>query len=519
MFPELPPEPGEVVHPRPAAGHDHERLLAGAGDGQVTPDPAGGAEHRRVHHGPGAPVDPVRADPFEEREGVWPLDVELDVGGQVEERRALARREVLGADGRRPVLGRPAGPRLPRGAAQDFVRVEPLRTLPARAREELGAELHVPLVERRQPEPAWACRLLQRVQDVVDLAVLLLPAFQHVERGRLEGVEAVGVGLGQVVAGLAGRHPLGDLPAHPPGMRDPDGFADPHAADTRALAHDRAGVGREREHPVEGADRVGRAHRPGERREKPRGLGLGIVEVARRERHQRRLELAARRGKLGLQRRDRLVVVAPYAVVILALAEVHREVLVAQDRVDDLARLARELLERVGPHELVLDREQRDRDPGHRPDRRPPDACADQHALALDPPLVGEHGADATAGDVEPRDRDFALERDAAGRSASGERGRDPHALRDPVGADEVRAEDRRGIEQWDPLGGLLRREQLGVLDPVGPRPPAPATQLRHPRLARGDLDPADPVPARLTVHVERRVEPDRVLRDPAHRA
>ena len=73
------------------------------------------------------------------------------------------------------------------------------------------------------------------------------------------------------------------------------------------------------------------------------------------ERHQRRLEVTAERRELGLQGRDRLVVVAPHAVVIFALSEVHREVLVPQDRLDDLARLAGELLEGVGPHELVLD--------------------------------------------------------------------------------------------------------------------------------------------------------------------
>ena len=148
VVPELPPEPREVVHARTTAGHDHERLLVGAGDGQVATDPAGRREHRRVDHRAGTAVDPVRADPLEEREGVRSLDVELHVRGQVEERRALARREVLCADGRRPVLRGPAGARFPRGSAQNLVRVEPLRALPPCAGEELGAELYVPLMER-----------------------------------------------------------------------------------------------------------------------------------------------------------------------------------------------------------------------------------------------------------------------------------------------------------------------------------------------------------------------------------
>ena len=213
------------------------------------------------------------------------------------------------------------------------------------------------------------------------------------------------------------------------------------------------------------------------------------------------------------------MVVAPDAVVVLALPEVHREVLMPQDRMDDLARLAAELLERVGPHELVLDREQRDRDAGHRSDRRPPDPGADQHALALDPPVVGEHGLDAPAGNVEPGHRDLAFERHTLLAGASRERGRDPDPVRDPVGGDEVRAQDRRRVEQRDPLGRLLGGEQLGVLDPVGTRPPPTAVELGHPRLARGDLDPADPVPAGLAVDVELGVQADGILCDPAHRS
>ena len=134
---------------------------------------------------------------------------------------------------------------------QRAVRLEPLRTFPSGAGEALRAERRVPLVERRQPELPRRGHLLERVQDVVDLAVLLRAASPHVRRRRLERVEPVRVGLGQVVAGLAVHHPLGDLLSHPAAVRDPHRLADPESADVRRLADDRAGVRREREHPVD----------------------------------------------------------------------------------------------------------------------------------------------------------------------------------------------------------------------------------------------------------------------------
>jgi len=80
-----------------------------------------------------------------------------------------------------------------------------------------------------------------------------------------------------------------------------------------------------------------------------------------------------------------------------------------------------------------------------------------------------------------------------------------------------IRAEDRGRVEQRDLLRGLGGREQLGPLEAVGAREPQPALQLPQPRLRRRDLDPADPVPGRLAVAVQRAVERDRLLGDPAH--
>ena len=98
------------------------------------------------------------------------------------------------------------------------------------------------------------------------------------------------------------------------------------------------------------------------------------------------------------------------------------------------------------------------------------------------------------------------------------ERSRHANALRDPVGRHEVGAEDVIGIEDRDPLGGLLGREELGSLDPVRLRVPASTLQLLDP-LGRGrDLDAADPVPGGLALGLEPRVQVHRVLGQPAHR-
>ncbi len=167
----------------------------------------------------------------------------------------------------------------------------------------------------------------------------------------------------------------------------------------------------------------------------------------------------------------------------------------------------------------MLDGHERDRDAGQGADGRTPDPRADQHALALDRPAVGLHAVHAAVPDVEAGDADTALERHTAGRRLPRERRDDPHRLRDAVARDEVRPEDRVRVEQRDPLGRLVRREQVRVRDPVRPSEPLPPPQLRHPLRRRRDLDAADPVPTRQAVQLQRPVEAHGVLRDPAHRA
>ena len=141
-------QPRAVVLPRPAPGDDAETILVLPGDGEVAPDASRRREHRGVDDRPDGTIDPVGADALEERERICAGDVELGEGRDVEEPDALARGDVLRPDARRPVLRRPALPRFPWRAGQHVVRLEPLRPLPAGAREELGAEVPVARVER-----------------------------------------------------------------------------------------------------------------------------------------------------------------------------------------------------------------------------------------------------------------------------------------------------------------------------------------------------------------------------------
>jgi hypothetical protein len=298
---------------------------------------------------------------------------------------------------------------------------------------------------------------------------------------------------------------------------DPHGLADPQTADGGALANDRGAVGREREHAVERAGRVRRPHPAGQGGQEPGGLGLGDLEVGGGERRDRRGQPPlARPAQLVLGGGDRLVPVVADRVVVGAVAEVHRHVLVAQDRVDDLARLAGELGQRVGPDELVLHGQQGDGHARHRGHRRPPDPGAHQHPLALDRAAVGDDPAHAAVADVEAGDGDAALERHPPFGGAAREHRHDVDRPGDAVAGHVIGAEDRAGVQQRHQLGRLGGRRQVAAVDPVGARPAEPPPQLAQP-LGRGrDLQRPDAEPARLAVEQQRLVQRDGVLRDPA---
>jgi hypothetical protein len=225
------------------------------------------------------------------------------------------------------------------------------------------------------------------------------------------------------------------------------------------------------------------------------------------------------RAEIVRLEQDRLVPVVPHRVPVALLPEVEGDVLVAEDRMDHLlAGVGGELRQRLGPHELVLHDREWDRHAGHTADRGPPDAGAHEHLLTLDVTPIGPDAVHAALPEVEPGDTNPALERDALRLGLRPQGGRHPDPLRDPVRGDEVRAQDVAGIEDRDPLGRLLGREELGPLDAICEGVPAAPLQLPHPLRRRRDLDAADAVPGGQALGLEPRVQVDRILRELAHR-
>jgi DNA-binding GntR family transcriptional regulator len=193
-------------------------------------------------------------------------------------------------------------------------------------------------------------------------------------------------------------------------------------------------------------------------------------------------------------------------------------VLVAQDRVHDLARLAVELAERRGERVLVLDGHERHVDAPQARRLRPPDPGAQDDGLGADRAERRLHAAHAAALDDEPG-RLAAAERPQPARRG----GRAAHRLGaadrlgDPVVGDEQPAEDAVGVDERDALADLGRSEQRGV-QPEAERAAVAARELGPALLGRRDLDAADRVEARQPVELERAEQRARGLRELRHR-
>ena len=215
-----------VAHPHAAAGHHPEAVVGEPHDRQVGEDPAGAVEQRRVDGPPGRDVDLVDAQPLEVGAGARPGHVEDGERRQVDDRRPVAHRQVLGVDDRRPPARFPFG-----GARHDplavlgeqaLVRAVPVRPLPAGRLEEDGAELALARVERRQPDVAVRLPLLHRMDDAVGLVEALGRAGPDVLLGLVVVVEAGDVGAVRIDLRLARRHPLDDGLGDPGRLLDPD---------------------------------------------------------------------------------------------------------------------------------------------------------------------------------------------------------------------------------------------------------------------------------------------------------
>ena len=431
---------------------------------------------------------------------------------------ALARREVLHPDARRPVLRRPARPGLPRRAGQHVVRLEPLRPLPAGAREELGAEVPVARVERRELQLARMRHLLERVEDVVDLAVLLGAARADVRRRRHERVEAVRVRLGHVHRGLARRRST-----RRPSSPCPPAWVTQTASQ---IQKPRTSADSPTIEPMSGVNEnmpliaVDSSTHVLHRREQA-ALSSCDLEVRGRERLDARLRLTVPiRAEILRLEQDRLVpVVAERVPIALAAGSTA-----------------------TGPGGAGSGGPP----PDPRPRRAPATAsvqtswcCTTASGIGTPAirPIVGPQipaqtrtcsHSTSPCSVRTPCTRPSRMSNPVTRTPPSnvtpfasrlrGERRRHSGPLRDPVRRHEVGAEDVAGIEDRDPLGGLLGGEQLRSFDPVRAGVAAAPLQLLDPLVRRRDLDAADAVPGGLAVGLEPRVQVDRVLREPAHR-
>ena len=286
-------DPAEVVETHGPACDHQEALLLQACHRQVALDAAPGREHGGVGDGADGPVHLVGGEALQRLQGARPRHLELGEGGQVEEGHPLPGGHVLGGHDRRPLHGLPAGPHLTRhlqGVEEARVRLVPLGPLPSRALEEPGPQLALPRVERRQPQVPGAGDLLARVDDVVDLAVLLRRPGPHVGPRLRVRVEAPDVALPQVHPRLAVDQPLRHRLADAPGVGDPHRLGRPEAGHPGGLAEDGETVGGEGEQAVEAAGSApppsGRgadspaAARPFSKCRGVKGISAGGVEVS-----------------------------------------------------------------------------------------------------------------------------------------------------------------------------------------------------------------------------------------------
>ena len=296
--------------------------------------PPPGREQRRVDGTPDRHVHLAHRDLLHGRERARAGDVEDAERAEVEDRRAVAHREVLGVDDRRPPARVPLGRAAVDAVLVDElgVRLVPVRALPAGGLEEHRAERLLAGVERRQPDVAVRRPLLAGMDDPVGLVEALGGPRADVRGRLLAVVEARDVRRLEVDLRLAVRHPLRDRPADARPLLDPHGGRRPQALDLRRLAEQRQPVRRQRQQAV---DRVLDAdalvaddlrHQLERVLHLEREVVLGERELGRRQR--RLLD----RGDLARVVEDRAVGVRADLEAGAVLALVHVRVHVAHDR-------------------------------------------------------------------------------------------------------------------------------------------------------------------------------------------
>ncbi len=176
----------------------------------------------------------------------------------------------------------------------------------------------------------------------------------------------------------------------------------------------------------------------------------------------------------------------------------------------------RHLGKRSRPGVLVGQRLERHGHPDHRPDQRPPDAGGADDDVGLDLALVGDDRPDSA---VVGSDAGDGVVRQEPGAALGGPTRLGlghPDGLRQAIGRDVVRADDRVTVDERPQPGGLVRVDDPALDAPRFGEPRSPM-QFAQSVLGQGQLEAADLVEAPLAVELERARLLDRVPGELGH--
>ena len=246
----------EVVEVDVRVHAELEAFLAQPRDGHVRADPAVGVQQQAVGDRPGLLGDVAGAQPLQQGQCPGAGDLQALERGHVVHCHGGAGRVGLGRRDLRMELVRPrvtlgTAPGLGQGIHQVPVRLEPVRTLPARRFQVEGAEFVLAGAERARAQVARGGARLQRVANVVDLHEVLLGGLADVFLRGLQCLEAGHLALVQGNGGLPVNEQLGHGAGDAGRVRHPHGLGKEEALQLRCGAHQRASVRGEGEDPVE----------------------------------------------------------------------------------------------------------------------------------------------------------------------------------------------------------------------------------------------------------------------------
>ena len=342
-------------------------------------------------------------------------------------------------------------------------------------------------MRRQAPQTTGNLRGLERVQDVVDLGVLLAAACLDVRASCVMRLEPIGVCATEIEPGRLAQHLAHDSLSRAGGLGDPDRLGKEEALRIRGLAEQRVAVDGEGEVPVEGLFDAGRVHL---RHQQARGIP-GVREVVLGKRSLRSLMAVGLALELVGKDRQRIVGIRANAHALPALAVVDIAILVAHHRQDRLDWTALDALDRVRPGEAVLQRLQRNRATDQLLELGTPEAAGDEQLATVDAALRGLHTTNATLLDAYARHLRALHKAHAGFATPLLQRVADRDRTAEAVGRHVVRGQDHALVENGAQLDRLLRRDDVS-LEAVGHCSVAAALQLAHAVGRRCHFEAAD---------------------------